>query len=348
MALEREAGTPEAEQARALVTDYLESLGYAVAVQRFRFHPSGLLAFPLFGAGLGLLGLLVFPLLTGAVGPGWAAVLVWVTGLAAVAALALGVGAGWLPIGESREDANLVARRNDEVRIERWLVAHLDSKAQGHSMAGRLLAVWAVVAAVALLSLAVLLRLGGPLPLLPAGIVTGAAVLAGALAGRGTLRGRSRGARDNGSGVAAVLAAAAATSDPATGVLITGAEEFGLVGARIFAQLEGGRLAGAEVINFDTIDQEGGLYLVSHERRGAGLAAHYAGMVARLGPPVRQRRLPLGILVDSLPLARAGAAAITIGRLTWRTLRLIHTPRDVPDGLTLELAERVGRAVVTN
>ena len=67
-----------------------------------------------------------------------------------------------------------------------------------------------------------------------------------------------------------------------------------------------------------------------------------------LGPRVRARRLPTGILVDSLPLARAGAAAITFGRLTWRTLRLIHTPRDVPEGLSLELADRVGRAVVAN
>jgi hypothetical protein len=63
---------------------------------------------------------------------------------------------------------------------------------------------------------------------------------------------------------------------------------------------------------------------------------------------VHRRRLPAGILVDSLPLARAGARAITIGRLTWRTLRLIHTPADRPDGLSLELAEAVGRALAPN
>jgi len=36
----------------------------------------------------------------------------------------------------------------------------------------------------------------------------------------------------------------------------------------------------------------------------------------------------VGILTDSLPFARAGVPALTIGRLTWRTLRTIHTPRD--------------------
>jgi hypothetical protein len=49
--------------------------------------------------------------------------------------------------------------------------------------------------------------------------------------------------------------------------------------------------------------------------------------------------------VDSLPLARAGAAAVTVGRLTWRTLRVIHTPADIPDGLSLDPAERIGRAI---
>ena len=63
---------------------------------------------------------------------------------------------------------------------------------------------------------------------------------------------------------------------------------------------------------------------------------------------MRPRRLPLGILVDSLPLARGGAVAITIGRLTWRTLRRIHTAQDVPEGLSLELAERVGQAIAAN
>jgi hypothetical protein len=56
----------------------------------------------------------------------------------------------------------------------------------------------------------------------------------------------------------------------------------------------------------------------------------------------------VGILVDSLPLAQAGARAVTVGRLTRRTLRLIHTPADRPEGLSLELAEAVGRALAPN
>lgn len=347
LALEREAGTAAAEEARRLVAGHLKALGYQVSTQRFRFHPSSLLAFPAFGAGLGLLALLLLPLLIGTAVPAWGAVVVWLAGLGALGLVAAGVGLGWLAPGEAREDANLVARR-DATPVRRWLVAHLDTKAQGQSMAGRLVAVWAVLLALAGVTAVALVRLDGPLPLAPGAGAVGVAVLAGALAGRGTVRGRSRGARDNGTGVAAVLAAAAACTDPETGILITGAEEFGLVGARVFAQLEGARLAGVEAINFDTLDQEGALYVVSHDRRGAALAVAAAARLHGVGPEVRRRRLPLGILVDSLPLARAGAAAVTLGRLTWGTLRVIHTPRDVPEGLALEPAERVGRAVVAN
>jgi hypothetical protein len=67
--------------------------------------------------------------------------------------------------------------------------------------------------------------------------------------------------------------------------------------------------------------------------------------LSSLGIPLKCRRLPLGIFVDSAPLARSGAAAITIGRLTWATLRRIHTTSDTPNDLSLETAVRVGKAV---
>jgi hypothetical protein len=348
LALPREAGTPAAEEARDLVASHLEALGYRVERQRFSFAPSSLAGFPLFGAGLGGLALLVLPLLAGARAPGWASLLLLAGGLAALAALAVGVGLGWLRLGDQpREDANLVATRG-AAPVHRWIVAHLDTKAQGQSMAGRLVAVWIIgVAVAALVGLAVV-RLRGPVPLALAASGAGLAVLAGALAGRGRLRGTSAGARDNGTGVAGALAAAERLRDEGTGILITGAEEFGLVGARVFVAQARERLRAAVVVNLDTIDQEGELALVSHDARGAGLAAREAPGLAAAGLPARLRRLPFGILTDSLPFARAGVPAVTIGRLTWRTLRTIHTPLDTAAGLSLEPAKQVGRAVAAN
>jgi hypothetical protein len=343
LAHHREAGTPEAERARGVVADHLTALGYRVSLQRFRFHPSALLGLPILGAGIGASALLALPLLTLPTVPAAGALAVWSLLLAATICLAAGVAAGWLTFGEAREDANLIAVRS-EAPIRRWIVAHLDTKAQAQSMAGRLVAVWVLAAAIVCSGTLAGARLWGPVPLwlVAAGVVL--AVLAGALTGRGRLSGTSKGARDNGSGVVAALACAEASSDSESGVLITGGEEFGLVGARVFARVQGS-LKGIEVVNIDTIDDEGHLFVVSHDPAGATFATALAGRLGSLGLTVRTRRLPLGILVDSLPLARAGATAVTVGRLTWRTLRLIHTPADVPESLSLEAAERVGRAI---
>ena len=343
----REAGTPAAEAARRLVARHLESLGYRVTLQPFRFHPSGLLGFPLLGAGLVLTALLVTPLLVLPGPPGWGALVVWLAGAGGSVLLGLGVGLGRLPLDESREDANLIAVRS-EATVSRWIVAHLDTKAQMQSMAGRLVAVWVVGLAAAVLTGFAVARLSGALPwwLAAPGLLLG--LLGGTLAGRGRLRGVSPGARDNGSGVAAALALAAACADPGTGVCLTGAEEFGMVGARVFARGLGAGSSAVEVLNFDTLDQEGDLCLVAHDARGAELAGRLEARLRGLGPRVRRRRMPVGILTDSLPLARAGARAVTVGRLTWRTLRLIHTPADRPEGLSLELAEAVGRALAPN
>ena len=343
LAHHREAGTPEAERARAVVADHLAALGYRVTLQRFRFHPSTLLGLPILGAGIGASALLALPLLTLPTVPPGGALAVWSLMLAATICLAAGVATGWLAFGRTREDANLIAVRS-EAPIRRWIVAHLDTKAQGQSMAGRLVSVWVLAAAIVCSGALAVARLWGPIPLWMGAAAALLAVLAGALAGRARLSGTSRGARDNGSGVVAALAWAATSSDAASGVLITGGEEFGLVGARVFARVQGS-LKGTEVVNIDTIDDEGHLFVVSHDPGGARSAAALAARLGSLGLTVRTSRLPLGILVDSLPLARAGATAVTVGRLTWRTLRLIHTPADVPESLSLEAAERVGRAI---
>jgi hypothetical protein len=286
--------------------------------------------------------LLVLPLLVMPVGEK-AALLVWLVGLAAVASLGIGVGLGWTTLGAPlREDANLVARRpGSEVKL--WLVAHLDSKAQLQSMAGRLVAVWVAGTAVLLLTGLALARVFAPLPLWTAAAASLLVVAGGALVARGRLRGGSPGARDNASGLLAVLTAAERSATPGLGILVTGAEEFGLVGARVFAQERPELLAGREVVNVDTGDDQGPFYVVFPEKQGKALAQHQEPVLASLGLPCRRRRLPAGIMVDSLPLAPAAARAVTLARLDWGTLRRLHTPADTTDGLAFETAGRLGR-----
>jgi hypothetical protein len=342
----REAGTPEAATARRQIAQYLTVLGYQVSEQPFRFLPGAVNGFPVLGAGLVWLTLLQLPLLVIPTIPGIGAPVVWISGLVAITLLAWRIGSGMpIPGADEREDANVVAVRPG-AQVRRWIVAHIDSKAQGISMAGRVVSVWLMLLAViALTGLCGYRWLAGT----PPGtgwIILGAAlsVAAGALASRGRLRGTSPGARDNGTGLLSALIAAEQVKDPSVGFLFTGAEEFGLVGARLFARSEGWSRQ-AEIINLDTLDVRGPLYLVAHDAAGEQLATRLSARMRGLAPEVRVRRLPLGILTDSLPFARKGAVAVTIARLDWQTLRRLHTPQDLPDDLSTETATRVGAAL---
>jgi hypothetical protein len=342
--LPREAGTPGAAAARAVLTAHLQSLGYTVREQQFPFQPAALNAFPLLGAGLGWLTLLLLPLLAVPTVPPATALIIWFGGATALVLLAWGIGTGVRVAGaERREDANLIATQGT-APVRRWIVAHLDTKAQGHSMAGRLVAVWVLVLAALVISGATAWRAktGRPLPPTPLAALAGLSLAAGALAARGRLRGLSPGASDNTSGVVAALLAAEEGLGDDTGLLFTGAEEFGLVGARAFVADRGG-LSGAEIINLDTLTDEGPLYVLAHNGEGLALARALAPSLAGIAPRIVVRHLPLGILTDSLPLARAGGKAVTLSRLDWGVLRRLHTAGDTPAQLSLDTVESVGR-----
>lgn len=346
LALTRESGSAGLNQARALVAARLESLGYQVELQPFRCTAAALVPLWLTGLGLGWLALILAPLLALPAVPPWLALTLWAGGVLSLALAAAGAAAGQGPsawAGRIREDANLIATRSPDVR--RWIVAHLDTKAQGHSMAGRLVALWVMLFAVLLLTALVVVRLDGPLPAWAAAGAAALGVGAGALGAGGRLRGSTTGARDNGSGVVAALTAAERMQDPSVGLVFTGAEELGLVGARLLARTRPELLTGTVVVNLDTLDDRGPLWIVHHDERGRALADREAARLAGLGLEIRRRRLPLGILTDSLAFARAGVPAITIARLDWGTLRLLHTPRDRSDTFSLATAERVGAAI---
>jgi hypothetical protein len=346
VALPREAGTPSSEAARRLLTGYLEDLGYRVTRQDFSFQPAAANVLPILGAGLGWLTLLQIPFLLLASLPAPAGFLVWAAGLGAVGVLAVGIGTGVrVPGAERRVDANLIATRG-ATPVRRWLVAHLDSKAQGHSLAGRLIALWVLlVATLGMTALAAARWWSGTaLPTPPVAAGAAVAMAGGALAARGRLRGTSPGARDNGTGVLALAVAARACREDGVGLLFTGAEEFGLVGGRVFAR-SGSLSAASEIVNVDTVTGAGPFYILIHDEHGRGAAGRLAAALPGRASEWRIRRLPLGILVDSLPLARAGVSAVTLASLGWGDLRRLHTPRDTGEGLDLTAAVALGEAL---
>ena len=335
----REAGTVPAHEARRRIAEWLRELGYQVEEHQFQFNAGMYRAFFIAAFLLDITTLITAVLLILPTSR-WAALAALVIGYGAAAVVGRHLVLHPLRASDLRQDANLIARLPG-TETSCWLVAHVDTKAQGHSMAGRLVGIWVIVVMTLVLFALAAWRLGGPLPLPAAASALVAGSLAAWCVGQGRLRGGSPGARDNGSGVLAVLTAAGSSPSTAPGVIITSAEEFALAGARALAREHPHLFAGRTVINVDTVDDEGTLYLLPHDDRDMALAARLAPLLQELGEAAI-RRVPRAIMVDSQPLSRVARETVTVARLSWSTLRRVHTVRDDAADFRLEGAERLG------
>jgi len=220
-----------------------------------------------------------------------------------------------------------------------WLAAHYDSKGQPLSMATRLgAAALASLGALELITLVARALLSSLHPGL-LDLLAGAAGVAGILLlAANRVTNRSAGAVDNAAGVVAVLATLdALPPDAGVGVLFPDAEEYGMLGARALAQERANLLGDTCVVNFDGIDDRGFTIALAH-RSGPTVERVVATLGAR-----RARWLP--VLVDGLLLAGAAREAVTIMRGDWGTARVVHTPRDSVQRLTLDGVRTVAQGV---
>lgn len=233
---------------------------------------------------------------------------------------------------------NLIAVR-PRVRIATWLTAHYDSKGQPLSMASRLVAAGLAGVGAAELAGLALRGLFGRLGLAPVDALLGGAGLVGAaLLAVNRVTNHSDGAVDNGSGVIAALATVdVLPSDAGVGVILSDAEEYGLLGARAIVRERANLLADTTVVNFDGIDDRGGAVALVH-RPGPTVDA-----VTRAVGASRWRRLP--VLVDGIAFGTAARECVTIMRGDWSTARIVHTSRDTVERLTLAGARQVCEGV---
>lgn len=338
----RPAGGAAEARARARCATFLRARGFTV-----REVPFGYSAFPgrwaTSAGGVASAALLALATRAGAAGSPGAALLLLAGGGAVVATAGLWLARdGVLRFPAMRRDGvNLVAERG-AVREERqrvWLVAHLDSKSQPVPIGARAAGVVGTVAAwAAALALAAAqfagMRLAAPTEAWS--WVAAAGLVAAVPVALSVVGERSPGALDNATGVAAVLRTAAGLpAGTPIGVLLTSAEELGLAGSRAWAA----GATPATALNFDGIDDVGGLALMYSGRRPATLLAAALGAAERVGVALRARRLVPGILVDAVALSDAGWRTATFSRGTLGTLSRIHRPADRPERLT-------GRGVV--
>lgn len=224
-----------------------------------------------------------------------------------------------LPFARLRSE-NLVATRGRAPRV--WLVAHTDSKSQPVASAFRVAGVALLIASLVVAALATAMQLAGA----PHRIIWWAALVCLALGAppviASVVGARSPGALDNASGVAAVLAAATLMRrDVSVGVLLPSAEELGLAGARAWAR----EARPASALNCDGIDDQGELTIM---HRGHVPDDLMRTLQAAAPAPLRVRRMPMGLLTDSVALADRGWAAVTISRGSLATLRRVHSPAD--------------------
>ena len=228
------------------------------------------------------------------------------------------------------EAVNLIAVR-PRARVTTWLTAHYDSKGQAVSMAARLVLAGVVVAG----SLgALVVRLAGG----PALVLAVPVVLVAAFVALSRISDGSPGAVDNCSGLLTVLATVdALPADAAVGVVFPDAEEHGLVGARALVRERANLFENTALINFDGIDDRGWTLALVH-RGGPMVDAVVHALGAR-----RTRLLP--VLEDGLVLAGGVRECVTVMRGDWETARVVHTPEDTADRLTLEGVQVVAAAV---
>jgi len=324
----RPAGGEAEQRARRYAEELLEGAGFTVRREPFSYSTfPGRYATPIGGAIAGATVLVAAALgLTqpSRYGP-LAALAVGLLVLGAFARSMAGDGVLALPL--LRADGVNVSATRASATPRVWLVAHLDSKSQPVPSLLRVVGVMLLGSAIMLAIAAAVLQLAS----LPSRIIWWVAVL-DALVGAGpvvasVVGARSPGALDNASGVAAVLGAAERLDgDSAVGILLTSAEELGLAGARAWASVH----APAVALNCDGVDDEGEVTIM----HGSNPPTDVIDAVRRSSTrDVRVRRMPLGLLTDSVALADREWRAVTVSRGSLASLRRVHTPDDSLDAL---------------
>ena len=339
LAKPRLTGSEGAAETETYIKERLQSLGYEIREHPFTFSTwPGRFAVSVAGA-LYTMGALTAAAMLHASHPGVALVilLVMLMVIGALAALTPQL-ISMLPWGRVQGN-NLIAHRPGS-RPRYFLMAHRDSKSQPVPLAFRGPAIaLAVLAWVALTAAAALALLDPIFNRQDVALVLGAiGVVSGVILIFCWVDNRSPGALDNASGVATMLGVAeseAAAGDVA--IVVTDAEELGLAGARALAPSLPPSFG---VINIDGIDDHGAYYII--ERFGwprkTGAAPHLAAALLhaahQLNVPATRRDVPIGLLVDHIPVVRAGTPAITLMRGSLRSLRRVHRPGDSLEHIT--------------
>jgi hypothetical protein len=359
----RFTGTTAERTAAHHLAAQLERFGYQVERQPFQFSSAVNVA--IISAIAASLILTMLALALSAINPVLSALLATLA-LAAPLALravqphaergALTPGSIWSRFGQCYRASNLIARLPDAPTTAHkphvLLVAHYDSKSQRLPIVVRLLCVIGALAGGALFAVGLwwaVYTATAPAWVTALGALT---VLCGLPLMVMDWGDDSPGAIDNASGVGVVLHLAELLARSPEWrnrlrwtILLTAAEELGLMGAAAFvrAHAHAPAIRDAVVINFDGVGIAGTLHYAAGHRTSR-LVTVLQSVAQQQGLPLRRFNWP-GLLFDHLPFARAGIDAVTLLSVG-AGVETVHTPRDTVERLHAEGFAQAGSLAV--
>ena len=270
---------------------------------------------------------------------------------------------GLYDVGRKHRTENIVATNsaNRDNNTPAFLfVAHYDSKSQVLPIAVRVVAYGIAIVGLIVLTVVMLVKVIA-LIWLPNYIVWSIAGITSfclLLLQINLTENRSPGGFDNASGVGVMLEVArvmmASDEKKSVTFLATGAEEYGMCGALRYIQAHADEYdrENTYVINLDGLGVGNGVNLVTRYGIPPTCTTRTLRNLFRtsseaLGIPVSERYLPIGVGLDSIPIASRGFETVTLtARGVGGVALKIHSKQDRSELLNVESLQQVGELIV--
>ena len=269
---------------------------------------------------------------------------------------------GLYNVGRRLRTKNIIAtngRKRDGDTPTLLFVAHYDSKSQTLPIAVRAISYGIAIIGLVALTVAAAIKVGTGVwfPDYIVWSVVGITVFFLLLLQANMTQNRSPGAFDNASGVGVMLEVARVvmvlgTKKPIT-FLATGAEEYGMCGALRYIQAHADEYdrENTYVINLDGLGVGNGVNIVTRHgippvRTTRTLADLFRASGESLGIRVSERSVPIGVGLDSIPIASCGFETATLMASGVGSVALkVHSKQDRSELLNEESLQRVGELI---
>lgn len=270
---------------------------------------------------------------------------------------------GLYDVGRKHRTENIIATNGaeqDDNAPTFLFVAHYDSKSQVLPIAVRAISYGIAIIGLVISTIMMVVKVGWGiwLPDYIVWSVAGITTFCLLLLQINLTQNHSPGAFDNASGVGVMLEVARAVVErgerKSVTFLAAGAEEYGMCGALRYVQAHADEYdkENTYVINLDGLGVGSGVSVVTRYgippiRTTNALMQLLQASGASLGIQVSERYLPIGVGLDSIPVASRGFETVTLtaGDVGSAALR-IHSKRDRSDLLNIESLQQVGELIV--